>query len=238
VKVVWRGLVAGLVAVLGVAGFAVPGSAAGTQHVLLIGDSLMEQSAPYWQQSMSYVGKNVVVTSAAVGGTGLLYADSWSRFVGALDAHPETNVVVVEFIGNCFANAPVEPVACGAGFGTPWYYALSDYVQDRMVAEARARGMQIRWIASPPIDEYVWIGPVFAQLRAQTISNMASLGVPMTDWARDLSYDGGTSFSYIRWLQHFGAPVCLCYVRTGDGVHMTPDGAQYVAESEAVGWAP
>jgi hypothetical protein len=195
--------------------------------VVLLGDSLLSQAAPYVPGALGWHGVQAPVIDRAVGGTGLLDEEHAARSRSIFSETPPGSVVVIEFSGNCFFGAgggcPHEPGS--NAFYDAWQQALTQTVID-----ARARELRPVLSLAPHFDPVVVGGhaDVVARLRDVTLHVAGAQGVPVVDWGEAL-HDVLGRYAQLLWYADAFAEPTWHVVRDGDGIHLTPDGARRAA---------
>lgn len=198
--------------------------------VLLIGDSIMNQSAPTVEEQLRKQGglEDVKVHAEAVNGTGLLTPKlyDWQDKAKELVDTYRPKIVVVLFVGNytdtdLFTGADGQPIA--NDYGLP-FYAEWGRQADRLTTTLQARGAQVYWVLPPPFlsDE----GLRRNNLLRQTYIDLAKArpGVGLVDGRQAL---GGPQGEYEWKLPGSdGKPVT---VRQGDSLHLTEEGGDLMA---------
>src|SRR5438445_12350824 len=118
-------------------------------RVLLVGDSLLEQSAPQATRELHGAGFRVDVR--AVPGIGLLDSRfDWVAEVGRLVARDRPRVVLAEFAGDY-----EPPYRLGlAPFSSAFFRAWTDAVR-RLVTSAEATGAAVELVLVPPMRDRV-----------------------------------------------------------------------------------
>ena len=120
------------------------GTVAAESHtVLLLGDSLLNQTAGMLPNALAWHGLSANVVDESYPGTGLLDPRMVATQIAKVAAHPRADIVVIEFSGNCF-NCPV---AYGSDeFFKQWMANLGEIVD-----AVESRGMQVVLVVPPPI---------------------------------------------------------------------------------------
>jgi hypothetical protein len=198
--------------------------------VLLIGDSIMNQTAPTVQQQLRRQAglEDVKVHAEAVNGSGLMTPKvyDWQAEARDLIATYRPKVVVVLFVGNYtdtdlfIGTDGLEiPNDYGARFYAEWGRQAQTFT-----ASLQSGGAQVYWVLPPPFfsDE----GTRRNELMRETYLNLARAmpGVGLVDGRQAL---GGPRGEY-QW-QLPGADGKSVTVRQGDSLHLTEDGGELLA---------
>jgi hypothetical protein len=190
-------------------------------RVLLIGDSLMGQAAPFVEEAL---GSDVNVRTEAVNGTGLLSRDQYDW----LDRLPDLigdfgpDAVVVSFNGNCAPPVgidPSKPIECDSPeFFEQWREAAEQ--ANEILASA---GAKVFWVLPPPEAVPIaqtrakGLGVVYTQLAA------AHPEIGIVDGYKALADEKG---NYLGTAEGPAGPEVL---RAPDTVHFTEAGARRFA---------
>lgn len=190
--------------------------------VLLVGDSLMRQTAPLIEQGL---GSDVNVRSEAINGTGLLSRNQydWLAQLRRLADDFDPDVTVLSFNGNCTAPVgldPAQPIACDSSeFFQQWGDAA-----ERATQILLDHGSKVVWVTPPPeaSDQLArrakGIGTVYRDLAGRHRE------VVLVDGYKALADDNGNY--QIKTTGPDGADVPL---RAPDTVHFTEEGAKRFA---------
>jgi hypothetical protein len=190
-------------------------------RVLLVGDSLMRQTAPIIEQGLS----DANVRSEAINGTGLLSRNQydWIGRIDALVSEFDPDVVVVSFNGNCTAPVglqPSQPVSCDS----PEFFQQWRQAADEMTKIITTHGAKLFWVTPPPEASNVLetraktIGQIYKDLVAQNPE------VGLIDGYKALADDNGNY--EIKTTGPSGEDIPL---RAPDTVHFTDAGAKRFA---------
>jgi hypothetical protein len=203
----------------------IPGGATGTRSVLLIGDSLMLQAAPYVQTTLAWYGMNTTVADTSVGGTGLLDTGIRERIAASLDAAPARSVVVFQYWGNCLF---VAPAGCGPyTYGSTEFFQAWEAMMRTLISDARARSHTVIWVNNPPSSDANQAG-VPDLLNTMYTRVCRQLGVQLADWLTALTDVDGKYQQYLLYAKLFEEPTWH-QVRDADGTHLAVDGSQRAA---------
>jgi hypothetical protein len=192
-----------------------------TPTVLLLGDSLLEQTAPYLRGALAFDGVDATIVNRSAGGTGLLDPDRPDDDVNAMDDVPESTIVVFEYSGNCFYSCPVLP-------GSPEFYAMWEAAMRDLIGDAQDRGLVAVWANPPPFSGDPGHNEVVAKLATLATSVAHDLDIAMSDWSLALTDTMG-NYQHDLWYADPWADPAWHQVRFDDGVHFTPDGARRAA---------
>jgi len=141
------------------------------EKVLLVGDSLMKQTAPTLE---AMLGKDVNVETEAVNGTGLLSRPQYDwlgKLPGIVDDF-DPKVVVVSFNGNCATPVgldPKKPIDCD----TPEFYAQWAEAAERATVILESKGAKVFWVTPPPelvspaVERAKKLGDIYRRLAAE-----------------------------------------------------------------------
>jgi len=192
-------------------------------RVLLVGDSLLEESAPQATRELHAAGFRVDVR--AVPGIGLLDSRfDWIAEVGRLVVRDRPHVVVAEFAGDY--EPPYLPGI--APFSPAFFRAWTDAAR-RLVAAAAETGSAVELVLVPPMRDRV------LEASAATLNGIyASLarGVARVGCVDGHGPLANTAGGYADVLPANGR---LERVRRFDGVHLTVAGARRLAHAMAAG---
>jgi len=189
--------------------------------VLLIGDSLMAETAPYVKRSAS-----ADVTSVALPGTGLVSRQQFDWVTASQRlASRRPDVVVALFVGNCRDPAgldPAHPVPCDS----PAFFAQWGQAADAITTAFEQRGAHVYWVIPPPMREPVYEARVTELTTLYRDLARTHPHVGFVDGRRALGTPSGAFLATAPGPA--GRPEPL---RTADGVHLTDLGAQRLAQA-------
>ena len=199
--------------------------------VLLIGDSLMNQSGPYLEELLRKQPAlaDVDVHVEAVNGSGLLTPGihDWVTEAAALAEHYQPDITVVLMVGNytdtdLWIGADGQPVP--ADYGERFYQEWG--AQARLLTDGvAATGSAVYWVLPPPFygDE----GKRRETLLRDTYVQLARdvPGVGLIDGRSSLGTGTG-DFTWKLPSMDTGEEVAI---RQGDSLHLTPDGGKLLA---------
>ena len=196
--------------------------------VLLLGDSLMYQTAPVVKAQLD---ENATVVSYATPGEGLLAAPQawmldWHQDIARLIDEHHPDVIVAEFVGNYNAahalgadGTPIEP-------RTERFYEAWMAATDQALDLITASGADAYWVIPPQMNL-----PIDPGLGAHTqrVADLYRTHLPTT-WP---------DIELIDWMDRFGAGTynpeaadasgAIVVAREIDGVHFTPAGTEIAA---------
>jgi hypothetical protein len=208
-------------------------------RVLLIGDSIMKQTAPHVEQALEERPgvDDVEVTTTAVNGSGLLTPGvfDWHTEAAELVAEHEPDIIAVLFIGNYTddeyrLDATGEPIT---DYTDAFFLAWAEEA-NRLMEILSADGAQVYWVQPPPLPSPEGERRVTELRRVH--AEVASLwpGTALIDGTAALADDEG----------HFAADLAappdgeVVQVRDRDGVHLTEAGGRILAATIARELAP
>jgi hypothetical protein len=197
-------------------------------RVMLLGDSILEQSADAAVAVLA--SRGVRTTVDARGGTGLLNGFGWTDHAAALVAAERPDVVVALFSGNYFP--PRVRGADGAEIvhGTPEFFAAWRDAADRFMGAITATGAQVLWIKAPPMRS-----PAVA---ASNDGVWAAYQAMAARWPQAHLLDAGAVLAGPDGRFVLDAPACdggRVPVRDDDGVHLAPAGGTRLGGAIAAG---
>jgi hypothetical protein len=176
--------------------------------VLLVGDSLMRETAPYVPDYLAGSGRCTTVINAAVNGTGP--GRDWPDQLPGLLTQYHPQVVVAEFIGN----TPEWP---DAPWGSPLYNERQQQGSVQMIQQAKTAGAQIFWSIPPACCIVHDQSKGWADYRTWVIET--DLGVPKADWDHFITPTGVYS-------EYLTFPDGVQQVRAADCAHLNDLGGQ------------
>jgi len=201
----------------------VPTSPLGAEShtVLLLGDSLLNQTADALSDALSWHGLDANVVDETYGGTGLLDPRMVATQIASINDHPHADIVVIEFSGNCFN--------CTDAYGSADFFkqwmanlrGIADYAQ--------SRDRQVVLVVSPPIrPDLAWAAGQ-KQLGSETARLALTDHVALANWSNALA-DSSGNYQQVLFYADLFADATTHTVRNDDGVHLTEDGARRAAE--------
>jgi hypothetical protein len=192
----------------------------GVDRVMLIGDSIMDQSSCAIAASLSDLG--VETFRHAVGGTGLLAGMvDWVSTTKKLLAAEHPDVVVAIFVGNYLSQA-TDASGRRILIDTPEFFAAWQQRAEALSKVVRASGARLYWVSPPPIA-------------LPPLSHAQRLFDGYATIAGDHTLDAGKSLAGPDGKEVTNTITCgrRRTVRTFDGTHLTPDGARIYGQSIA-----
>jgi hypothetical protein len=208
-----------------------------TEHVLLVGDSVMRQTGPALSDAL---GDGYTVHNEGVNGSGLLTPTifDWPDHVSEELARVEPDIVVILFIGNYTderselwhtASGDVVPDTADPAFAHEWGLQM-----DGLMAQIAPTGTPVVLVLPPPMPdaelqavadalraEYERVARDWPQVRL--VDGEEALGGPNGEWVPSLPVTPG------------GPPRT---VRVADGVHLAPAGERLMAHEIAAAIRP
>jgi hypothetical protein len=190
-------------------------SAAPTQRVMLIGDSIMAQSSCEVAGQLAKAGIETHIHP--VPGTGLLTGwTNWDKELpGLLDSvHP--NSVLAEFVGNYPPPPLLDDQGQPIARDSEEWFALWQQRATTLSRIVRDHGAKLVWVQAPPMDDGGRAARLFAgfsQLGDPTLPSGAALGGPAGQWIPSCGD---------------GPPL-----RTADTIHLTQIGASLYGDTIA-----
>ncbi len=231
------GVVTIVVAMIGAAALALTGSPSGSEEppvrVLLVGDSIMNQAGLYLEEALEARPgvEDVEVVNEARNGTGLLTPQvfDWKGAAPDLIATTEPDVIIVLFVGN-YASTDLWVNQGGVeveGYTPQFFQAWEGEARalHRLLAES---GADVYWVNPPPMlgEEGEYRVREFRQINRRLAEDFT--GVVLIDGTDALSDgEGGYAFELPG---EDGIPE---QVRSLDSVHLTPAGAERLADELA-----
>ena len=193
--------------------------------VLLLGDSLLNQTAGMLAGALAWHGLGANIVDESYPGIGLLDPHMVATQIAKVAAHPRADIVVIQFSGNCFDC----PVAYGSDdFLTQWLANLGEIVD-----AVERRGMHVVLVVSPPIRADLPWAAVQHDLGVRTARLASTNRIAIANWTDALADSNGNYQQVLSYADLFGEPT-LHTVRNDDGVHLTVDGARRAADWTAV----
>ena len=187
-----------------------------TKEILLLGDSLLYQAAPRIPPNLAFHGMPAHVENRATPGAGLLDPGIIDRLTNEIDQHPDSDLVVIEYTGNCFT--------CPVAYGSPQFYDCGSRRRSSSSTSIKGRGMTPVWVVHPPADPVLGAAPVILQLSERGRTFAATNNLVIADW-RDAFTDVLGNYLPMLWYAVlFDEPTW--HVVRSDGLHFTDDGIQ------------
>jgi hypothetical protein len=192
----------------------------GVDRVMLIGDSIMEQSSCAIGESLAGLG--VETSRNAIGGTGLLGGPGdWVASAKQLVATWHPDVVLVIFVGNYLSQA-TDASGKRIVIDTPEFFAAWQQRAEELSRVVRDSGAQLYWVSPPPIA-------------LPPLSHASRLFEGYRTIAGDHTLDAGRSLAGDDGKEVTNTITCgrQRNIRTFDGTHLTPDGARIYGQTIA-----
>lgn len=209
-----------LLLLLALAAIALPAcSDEGADRVLLVGDSVMGQTAPALSRAL---GDDVDVRNESVSGSGLLtpWFVDWPAELRRLLRVADPDVVAFLFVGNYRGDdEPEYETATGHQIeqpGDPAFYRAWQAQAERMT-EMASEEADVIWVLPPPMANAT-DARIVAGLREVYEAVAEETGADLVD--ADDSLAGPDNEFVARW-------------RAVDGVHLAPDGARRLGDQLA-----
>ena len=190
-----------------------------TKEILLLGDSLLYQAAPRIPPNLAFHGMPAHVENRATPGAGLLDPGIIDRLTNEIDQHPDSDLVVIEYTGNCFT--------CPVVYGSPQFYDLWFASAQRLVDVVKGRGMTPVWVVHPPADPVLGAAPVILQLSERGRTFAVANNLVIADWRVAFTDVLGNYLPMLWYAVLFDEPTW--HVVRSDGLHFTDDGIQRAA---------
>lgn len=196
--------------------------------VLLVGDSVMAQAYDHHRERFAEAG----ITTWFAGGPGtgpLSPQGSWLEQVRSWVAAVDVDVVVIEACCNYTMGSEDRYVDDDGTVVEPGSEAVLtawEHEVRRLVGAASSRGAVVALVRFGPVETNGWYGPLEQHVAATDALYerlAAELDLHLVDWAAALAPEG----RFTSELLVGGAPVV---VRIEDGVHLTPEGSDLVAQ--------
>jgi hypothetical protein len=201
----------------------VPASPLGAEShtVLLLGDSLLNQTADSLSDALSWHGLDANVVDETYGGTGLLDPRMVATQIAIINDHPHADIVVVGFSGNCFN--------CTVAYGSVDFFKQWSANLRAIVDDAQSRDKQVVLVVSPPIrPDLAWAAGQ-KELGSETASLALTDHLALANWS-DAVADANGNYQQVLFYADLFADATSHTVRNDDGVHLTEDGARRTAE--------
>jgi hypothetical protein len=192
----------------------------GVDRVMLIGDSIMEQSSCAIAASLSGLG--VRTYRNAIGGTGLLGGPGdWVESTKQLLATEHPDVVLVIFVGNYLSQA-TDATGKRIVIDTPEFFTAWQQRAEALSKVVRASGAKLYWVSPPPIA-------------LPPLSHAQRLFDGYKTIPGDHTLDAGASLAGDNGKEVTATITCGSRrtIRTMDGTHLTADGARIYGQTIA-----
>ena len=187
----------------------------GPSHVLLLGDSLMQNN-----DEIAAMLPGDTVTNAAIGASGLLTpvagptgTENAVQYMQTEISMVHPDVVVIEYSGNCLGCAP--PLV--PTYDSPDFFAAWRVQAQAETSVAESLGVKVLWVDPPPRGQgdtaYATYGSIYD-----------SMGTPTVSWVMPLTDQGNGT-----WCNWLSEPNGTWAIRQPDGLHFTPEGNRRTA---------
>jgi hypothetical protein len=205
------------------------GGTSGHRDIIVFGDSITANTLALLPSVVAARGFDATFIDAHINGSGLLSPmagmDSVAYVTAKLDAHPEADIALFQWIGNC-----LKP--CAYPYGSPQFLAAWQDKMQAIIDVTKARGVKVVWAISPPplpveraighLPDYpAFVNQSFALIVAE-MRLATQPGVAVTNWYTPLAAGDDFIGHYDNVLLYDGQ---LHVVRLDDGVHLSVDGA-------------
>lgn len=197
-----------------------PFAAIGVDRVALIGDSIMYQSGCTIADSLAEVG--ITTSRHGVSGTGLLAGADWVAEAKKIVEQEKPDIVLAIFVGNYIGDPVRNPDGSVVERDTPEWFRLWQERAKMLSQVVRDGGAELYWVSPPPIG----VAPLAtAQRLFESYEKIDGDHVLHSGDA--LAGPGGKEV--------FAKKSCgsVRFVRTGDAVHLTEDGARIYGQQIA-----
>jgi hypothetical protein len=197
----------------------------GAKKVLLLGDSLLAQTAAETGPALAFHGLQAEVVDGTTAGAGLLDPGIIDRLTAQLDANADADIVVVEFLGDCSA--------CSVTPGSPEYFQGWMAVAQQLIDAIRARGMTPVWVVAPPIDPVIPSAAMLQTLSNEGLAFAQANNLVVANWADAFTDLLGQYLPLLFYANVFEEPTW--HVVRSDGVQFSDDGILRAANWTASG---
>jgi hypothetical protein len=205
------------------------GSTSGHRDIIVFGDSITANTLALLPSVVAARGFNATFIDEHINGSGLLSPmdgmDSVAYVTAKLDAHPEADIALFQWIGNCLR-------PCAYPYGSSQFLTAWQDKMQAIIDVTRARGVKVVWAVSPPplpVERAVNHAPDYPDFVSQSMALIVAEmrlatqpGVTVTNWYTPLAADDGFLGRYDNVLLYDGQ---LHAVRLDDAVHLSVDGA-------------
>ena len=195
--------------------------AAESHTVLLLGDSLLNQTAPELTRALSWHGLDATVVDESFPGTGLLDPHMVATQIAKVNAHRNADIVVIEFSGNCFT--------CPVTYGSSEFFQQWSANLGAIVHYVQSLDKHVVLVLPPPLRPDLAWAEVQRQLGLQDYLLATANHTALANWWEALVDTTGTYQQVLLYPDVFGEAT-LHTIRADDGVHLTQDGARRTAE--------
>jgi hypothetical protein len=197
-----------------------PLAAIGVDKVALIGDSIMFQSSCSIAESLAGVG--ITTSRHGVSGTGLLAGADWVAEARRIVEAEKPDIVVAIFVGN-YIGTPVRDAAGNVvQRDTPEFFSRWQQRAEMLSQVVRDGGAELYWVSPPPIG----VAPLAAASR---------LFEGYEKIPDDHVLHSGEALAGPEGQEVGAKESCgeVRFIRTGDAVHLTDDGARIYGQQIA-----
>ena len=198
---------------------------AGIRKVLLLGDSLLAQTAPTIGPALAFHGLQANVVDGTTPGSGLLDPGIMDRLTAKLDANADANIVVVEYLGECNS--------CSVTPGSADYFDGWMAVAQQLIDAIRSRGMTPVWVVAPPIDPVLPNAATLHTLSDTGLQFAQANNLVVANWADAFTDVEGHYLPLLFYSNLFEDPAW--HVVRVDGVGFSGDGILRAANWTAAG---
>jgi hypothetical protein len=189
--------------------------------VLLLGDSLLDQTAPYLPGALAWRGMSATIVDESYPGTGLLDPGIVAVLEDKIDAFPAADIVVIEFTGNCFV--------CPVPYGSSEFFAQWSANLQAVFGYVLAQGKHAVLALPPPQRPDLSSASVQLQLAVQAYFVTIGGAAVLANWREALTDTAGNYQQFLYYADPFADPA-VHMIRRDDGVHLTDDGAKRAAD--------
>ena len=189
--------------------------------MLLLGDSLLNQTAPELNRALAWHGLDATVIDESFPGTGLLDPHMVATQIAKVNAHRNADIVVIEFSGNCFT--------CPVTYGSSEFFQQWSANLGAIVQYVQSLDKHVVLVLPPPLRPDLAWAEVQRQLGVQDYLLAAAKHTALANWWEALVDTTGTYQQVLLYPDVFGEAT-LHTIRADDGVHLTQDGARRTAE--------
>lgn len=197
-----------------------PFAAIDVDRVALIGDSIMYQSGCTIADSLAEVG--ITTSRHGVSGTGLLAGADWVAEAKKIVERETPDIVLAIFVGNYIGEPVRNPDGSVVERDTPEWFQLWQQRAEMLSQVVRDGGAELYWVSPPPIG----VAPLATAQRLFEGYEQIEGDHVLRSGDALAGPDGKAVFAKTSC----GA---VRFVRTGDGVHLTDDGARIYGQQIA-----
>jgi hypothetical protein len=197
-----------------------PFAAIDVDRVALIGDSIMYQSGCTIAESLAEVG--ITTSRHGVSGTGLLAGADWVAEAKKIVEQEQPDIVLAIFVGNYIGQPVRNPDGSIVQRDTPEFFRLWQERAQMLSQVVRDGGAQLYWVSPPPIG----VAPLAT---AQRLFEGYEK-IPDDHVLHSGEVLAGPDGKEVLAKKSCGS---VRFVRTGDAVHLTDDGARIYGQQIA-----